>query len=514
MKRIKLFSVAVVLLIVIVVAALQINNPFANNQNTQNYNVKVVNVGVTYCGNSVSDAKLLVDKVKDYTNLFVVQSNSLQNNLTALKQVCDYAVNAGLNVITYFGTYESQRATAASFVNIAQARWGSHFLGIYYGDEPGGKTLDNSAQLYNVAGLGNVSKGPWGISIENVDASTYNSSAFYFSGQINLGYSNSNTQNYTQIQYFPNGTIMYLGNGDALEYFPNGTVTRPQAPAQTASSIPNGVIVIPNLIQNPNATHPPEPPLTDEGNISQFEPYQKLWDSRPLQTSEYAPAIAEAYVNTQQATIGWIHNQSDVTLFTSDYALQSFDYQSGYDVVLTELGWNQSTTQEIAQARGAANLYGKDWGAMITWKYMQAPYLASGDEIYQQMCQAYENGAKYIAIFNYSPDMQGPYGTLTDDHFQALQRFWTDEVNNASVTRGQVNANAAFVLPNDFGSGLRRQDDIVWGFWSPTQDQQQIWIQLQNALATHGQKLDIVYSDPAHPATEQYATLIYPTFTS
>ena len=39
-----------------------------------------------------------------------------------------------------------------------------------------------------------------------------------------------------------------------------------------------------------------------------------------------------------------------------------------------------------------------------------APYLASGDEMYQQMCRAYENGAKYMVIFNYSPDMKGAYG--------------------------------------------------------------------------------------------------------
>ena len=428
--------------------------------------------------------------------------------------MCDYAVNAGLNVIVYFGSYPSQRATVTIFVNIAQARWGSHFLGIYYGDEPGGKTLDGSSQLYNVAGLGNVSKGPWGISIDDTNASASNSSAFYFSGQINLGYSNSDTQNYTQIQYFPNGTIIYLGNGDALEYFPNGTVTRPQAPDQTSTSIPNGVIVIPNLIQNPNVTSPPKSPLTDKGNISQFEPYQKLCNSRPLQTSKDAPAIAEAYVNTQQATIGWIHNQSDVTLFTSDYALQTFDYQSGYDVVFTEFDSNQSTTQEIALDRGTANLIGKDWGAIINWKYTQAPYLAGGDEIYQQMCQAYEGGAKYVVIFNYAPDMQGPYGILQDEHFQALQRFWTDEVNNASVTRGQVKADTAFVLPNDYGSGLRNQQDTVWGFWSPTQQEQQIWLQLQNALATYGQKLDIVYNDPAHPTSGEYAKLIYPTFTN
>ena len=205
-----------------------------------------------------------------------------------------------------------------------------------------------------------------------------------------------------------------------------------------------------------------------------------------------------------------ILNYSNYTfnVFTSDYALQWFDYESGYDVVLTEFGNNQSTTQEIAQARGAANLYGKDWGAMLTWKYTQAPYLASGDEIYQQMCQAYENGAKYIVVFNWSPNMQGPDGTLQDQHFDALQRFWSDEVNNASVTRGELKADVAVVLPSDFASGLRRQDDIVWGFWEPTQQQQQIWIDLQDALAKYGDRLDIVYKDTMHPVAGKYATII------
>ena len=30
-----------------------------------------VYVGVTYCGNNVTEAKLLIDRVKSYTNLFV-----------------------------------------------------------------------------------------------------------------------------------------------------------------------------------------------------------------------------------------------------------------------------------------------------------------------------------------------------------------------------------------------------------------------------------------------------------
>ena len=30
-------------------------------------------LGVTYCGNSVADAKQLIDKVKGYTNLIIIQ---------------------------------------------------------------------------------------------------------------------------------------------------------------------------------------------------------------------------------------------------------------------------------------------------------------------------------------------------------------------------------------------------------------------------------------------------------
>ena len=80
-----------------------------------------------------------------------------------------------------------------------------------------------------------------------------------------------------------------------------------------------------------------------------------------------------------------------------------------------------------------------------------------------------------------------------------------------AITRAKVKVDAAFVLPSDFGSGLRKQDDIVWGFWAPTQQEQQVWLQLQNALKTHDQKIDIVYDDTDHPATGKYTQIIYPS---
>lgn len=472
------------LVIVIAVATLQVNNLLANNQNTHNYNVKVVNVGVTYCGNSVSEAKQLIDKVKSYTNLFILQSGSLQNSNASIDAIGDYAVNSGLNFIVYMGV--SSFALANNWLTGYNGRWGAHFLGVYLDDEPGGRMLDGREYLTfpdNNSPFPNSQQ----FVIKTEDGTISN---YWFNQTININFMRNGTVAISPVNVtLSNGNVIY---GTAT-YYRNGTIA-----AQNQSSSPE--------------TTPPEF-IVDGTSILPYYTYDELWDVCPIQNPSQA---AEIYDNQPNRTITTVRSESssDLKMFTSDYALQWFDYQSGYDVVLTELGWNQSTTQAIAQARGAANLYGKDWGAMIDWKYMQAPYLASGDEIYQQMCQAYENGAKYIAIFNYSPDMKGPYGTLTDDHFQALQRFWKDEVNNASVTCGQVKADAAFVLPKDFGSGLRKQDDIVWGFWAPTQQEQQVWLQLQNALATHGQKIDIIYSDPAHPATGQYTTLIYPTFTN
>ncbi len=102
--------------------------------------------GVTYGSNSTNGAKLLVDKVKDYTNLFIVDSYPMSTNETNLNEVCDYAVNKGLNIIVYFNfishvIYPWQ----PTWVDIAKEKWGDKFLGIYIFDEPGGKQIDLGA---------------------------------------------------------------------------------------------------------------------------------------------------------------------------------------------------------------------------------------------------------------------------------------------------------------------------------------------------------------------------------
>ena len=128
------------LIIVVLVSALFVasNKTASSNGNTD----KPFYVGVTFGGDNSTDAKLLIDRVKDYTNLFVVDSGPLQYNITELENTCDYAVKSGLDIIVYFGSYETLRNTTIAFIDTAKERWGNHFLGIYYGDEPSGKALE------------------------------------------------------------------------------------------------------------------------------------------------------------------------------------------------------------------------------------------------------------------------------------------------------------------------------------------------------------------------------------
>lgn len=99
--------------------------------------------GVTFGMNTTSEAKTLIDKVQNYTNLFIVDSWPIATNETALNEVCDYAVSKDLNIIVYF-SYISHDTYPwhVEWVNNAKERWGSRFLGIYLFDEPGGKQID------------------------------------------------------------------------------------------------------------------------------------------------------------------------------------------------------------------------------------------------------------------------------------------------------------------------------------------------------------------------------------
>ena len=150
----------------------------------------------------------------------------------------------------------------------------------------------------------------------------------------------------------------------------------------------------------------------------------------------------------------------------------------------------------------------KNWGTIITWKYSQPPYLDSGENIYNQMVTSYKAGAKYITIFNYPYNLtDNPYGTMTDEHFQVLEKFWNQYVTKSSPN--SVHADTALVLPKDYGSGLRSPTDKIWGFWGPDEKSPIIWNNIQALIGKYGLHLDIIYDDPAYPIQGNYSKVYY-----
>ena len=331
--------------------------------------------GVSFGLKTSHEAKLLIDKVKGYTNFFLVNSWDISTNETALNEVCDYSVEAGLSFIVFFDfislVSEDAYPWHGEWVITAKDRWGDKFLGIYIYEEPGGKQIDT-------------------------------------------------------------------GKFDEL--------------------------------------------IMERSDI--FE-----------NASTYAEA-ADIFVTELPRGIDFLYLQNNnIPKFTSDYALYWFDYLAGYDTIFAELGWNHSTPQHIGLCRGAATTQGKDWGAIITWTYQNPPYLASGPEVLEEMLNAYETGAKYIIVFNFPTYPENnSYGILTEEHFAAMQQFWK-HTQLYPKDHGKIKSDVVFVLPKDYGWGMRYPDDLIWGLWSADDRSPGVWENMNNLIEKYGSQLDIVYDD-------------------
>jgi hypothetical protein len=180
------------------------------------------------------------------------------------------------------------------------------------------------------------------------------------------------------------------------------------------------------------------------------------------------------------------------SVFTSDYALYWYDYKVGYDVVLAQLGWNYSRQLNIALCRGAATMYDKDWGVIIAWTYTEPPYIESGEELYNDLVLAYQNGAKYITIFDSNKNYT--QGILKEKHLAALKQFWEYMQNNPRET-SPTSDRVAYVLPKDYGYGFRGPNDRIWGLWEADSITNQICTTLGNLMEEYGPRLDIIYDE-------------------
>jgi len=224
-------------------------------------------------------------------------------------------------------------------------------------------------------------------------------------------------------QYETIGSTWVLLSSINVKYYPNGTIIIHEYITEYGSDdMRNTQSVRNNFYVSENITEYTKPIQTYEQILNKnLNPIQKYDDAAEAfinRTRE--PFVNREFVDNFNKTQ---LNEESIVFFTADYCLYWWDFKSGYDLVLAEVGWNNSITQEIALVRGAASLQNKQWGTIITWKYKEPPYLTDGMEMFEQMKTAYEAGAEYVLIFNYSEDIENP-NTLQEEHYQALERFW------------------------------------------------------------------------------------------
>ena len=272
--------------------------------------------------------------------------------------------------------------------------------------------------------------------------------------------------------------------------------------------------------------------LTIQFNQSEWTNYaRQRWNNRFLELYAYDEPgghqidhddpymVAPKADNYSDAANKYVGKLSDVLsefqslnspLMTSDYALYEFDYRAGYDLVLAEYAWNHSKPLNTALCRGAATMHGKDWGVMITYKYDNPPYLASGPEIYNDMVTAYQNGAKYIVLFDYAKDpaTSAAHGILQQEHLEALKQFW-QYTKDHSRPHNEVDDRVAYVLPENYGYGFRGTNDSLWGLWGADALSNKIWRDVTIFAELYKPQLDIIYEDSLRNSSWNYSKLIF-----
>jgi hypothetical protein len=136
----------IVLAAIILLSVFAINEWFSYHQSPPEFFV-----GVEFAYGNANDLRDLVDKVKNYTNLFVIGSPELTFDEAALNETCDYIYDAGLHFIILF-TSSTIYTTYVPYVWIMKAKqkYGNKFLAVYRYDEPGGNQLDQGSAAFVV----------------------------------------------------------------------------------------------------------------------------------------------------------------------------------------------------------------------------------------------------------------------------------------------------------------------------------------------------------------------------
>ena len=98
-SRPKKFLIPTFLIAILAVSALGLQQFYGDSSQTNIDNNPYV--GIAFCGNTTAEAKAQIDRAKNYTNLFVLDTgrSDLSRNETAVMEICDYAVANKLSII-------------------------------------------------------------------------------------------------------------------------------------------------------------------------------------------------------------------------------------------------------------------------------------------------------------------------------------------------------------------------------------------------------------------------------
>ena len=225
-------------------------------------------------------------------------------------------------------------------------------------------------------------------------------------------------------------------------------------------------------------------------------------------TSEYVDNLGG--IIQYYATYGNRTGVRPAKMFTSDYALYWFDYQSEYSAVFGEFVGNESRQAVIALDRGAANSFNRPWGVIVTWN-SEFNNPESKAQLLSDLSTAYSAGATYAVVFPFNIPGYS-YWTLPEEDFNALQTFWSSLRTNPGQI-GATPAKAAYVVPPDFGFGFRSASDSIWGLFSGSSDSDtaKIWNDTQVLLNMYPDTLNIIYDNQTiiKPTLRQYSELFY-----
>ncbi|MGD0202795.1 MAG: hypothetical protein ABSC20_02670 [Candidatus Bathyarchaeia archaeon] len=133
------FKQLTVLLILLLILPLFLN-PTLTAKATTTQTPPSLYFGVDVAFESIATTEQLIDNVSSYTNFFVIGCTG-NYNLTRLTIISQYVYDKGMTFIVYS---DEPNYPSSQWLEAAKNNWGNSFLGIYYGDEEGGKQLDQT----------------------------------------------------------------------------------------------------------------------------------------------------------------------------------------------------------------------------------------------------------------------------------------------------------------------------------------------------------------------------------